>query len=681
MSRALAELRQRLGEGDVVVVVGAGLSMAATKGAATASWRGLIADGLEHSVEFGHPRLSRKFCDIVKQLLEGQEVDLLLAAASIIESRLEAPSGAEWRRWLLETVGRHEVLDEELITEIYKLNVPILTTNYDNLLLHAPERREVAAVSWMHPSKWVDILKGRSKGILHLHGWCEEPESVILGVKSYEAVLRQDAAQEIQRALGRFNTFVFVGFGMGVDDPNLGLLIDWLGRSDTPNHRHYILLLASEARNFESRGSLYPISYGPTHEFLVPFFRDLRKSQTVSFPVASSRDAVEVIADSGEFCESQEGLVPTMIVIPAGEYTMGTLASGRVASEELPAHRVTLNYRFAVSKWPVSFREWDEFERDVGGVLHPRDAGWGRGQRPVINVSWFDVQRYLAWINNLEGIEGTYRLLSEAEWEYVARAGTTTNYWWGDDIVPARANYDEAGHGQTTAVGAYPPSPFGLCDTAGNVWEWVQDPYHPSYEGAPTDGSVWEEGGEKRRVVRGGCWYYDFRYLRSAARLAIDPEVRFNSVGFRIARTIRQAIQESGSYAIISVNSGLAVTNRKKGAIQERWKLLPSQVWRFVRATDESLYYYIQAIDHSGVLTVLRPTTLNSSRIAVRRPELKESQFWILLAEGDGYVIQNLASRKVLDVDGISRKEGAGIIQFSRHGNANQRWWVRPVEH
>ena len=164
--------------------------------------------------------------------------------------------------------------------------------------------------------------------------------------------------------------------------------------------------------------------------------------------------------------------------------------------------------------------------------------GWGRGGRPVINVDWEDAKAFVAWLSVQTGQR--YRLLSEAEWEYACRAGTTTRYWWGDEITPENANYGQ-NVGKTSEVGKYPANPFGLYDMHGNVWEWVEDCWNDSYEGAPDDGSAWTSGDCRRRVLRGGSWDSDPGILRSACRVGIDTDGRYNTVGLRVARTLSRS--------------------------------------------------------------------------------------------------------------------------------------------
>ena len=169
----------------------------------------------------------------------------------------------------------------------------------------------------------------------------------------------------------------------------------------------------------------------------------------------------------------------------------------------------------------------------------PSDEGWGRDRRPVIHVSWMDAKSYVAWLSRMTG--NTYRLLTEAEWEYAARADSETRFSFGDNEMQLEeyAWYGSNSDRKTHPVGMKDANAFGLQDMLGNVYEWVEDPWHDTYEGAPTDGSEWAKDGDKsRRVVRGGSWGNTVRRVRSAFRMFDSPEVRENDRGFRVARTL-----------------------------------------------------------------------------------------------------------------------------------------------
>ena len=229
-----------------------------------------------------------------------------------------------------------------------------------------------------------------------------------------------------------------------------------------------------------------------------------------------------------------------MIFIPAGEFTMGSPAAeqGRDPNEG-PQHRVTIAKPFAVSKYDVTYADWDACV-SVGACPKVTNTGFGRDTRPVINVNWDDAQTYVAWLSKMTG--QPYRLLTEAEWEYAARAGTTTAYYWGDDIGKGNANCNGCGSQwdakQTSPVGSFAANQFGLYDMAGNVLQWSQDCYRGNYDGAPTDGSAWTSGGCSNRVVRGGSWGNSPQLLRSAVRYRGPSVGRSSALGFRVGRTL-----------------------------------------------------------------------------------------------------------------------------------------------
>jgi formylglycine-generating enzyme required for sulfatase activity len=231
---------------------------------------------------------------------------------------------------------------------------------------------------------------------------------------------------------------------------------------------------------------------------------------------------------------------PEMIVIPAGSFMMGSPATekGRYTSED-PQHPVTIARPFAVSKFDVTFADWDACV-SVRGCPQVSDSGFGRGSKPVINVNWDEAQQYVAWFSKMTG--KTYRLLTEAEWEYAARAGTTTAYFWGDEIGKGNANCNGCGsqwdNRQTSPVGSFKPNAFGLYDMHGNVGQWVQDCHHDDYKGAPTDGSAWTSGDCSRGVVRGGSWVDGPQGLRAADRARDAAASRGGSRGFRVGRTL-----------------------------------------------------------------------------------------------------------------------------------------------
>jgi formylglycine-generating enzyme required for sulfatase activity len=199
-----------------------------------------------------------------------------------------------------------------------------------------------------------------------------------------------------------------------------------------------------------------------------------------------------------------------------------------------------------VSKTEVTFDEWETCGLE-GGCAHsrPEDSGWGRGQRPVIYVSYDDAKSYVEWLRQKTG--KAYRLLSEAEWEFAARGGTSTPFAGGDTLAPTQANFDASSlttnkrpgdyQGTTVEVGTFPPNPYGLHDMEGNVFEWVEDCWNKTHAGAPADTSP--RGGDcTRRVAKGGAWYYEADFARPSARISFPKGARHNVIGFRVARPL-----------------------------------------------------------------------------------------------------------------------------------------------
>jgi formylglycine-generating enzyme required for sulfatase activity len=248
---------------------------------------------------------------------------------------------------------------------------------------------------------------------------------------------------------------------------------------------------------------------------------------------------------------------PEMIVLPRGSFWMGS-PDGEGNNSEYPRHQVKIDYPLAVGKYTVT---WDEYELCVAmrGCDKPfGDSGFDRGRKPVINVSWEEAQKYVAWLSRMTG--KPYRLLSESEWEYAARGITSADaphpkYFWGDgdEDICAHANLADKSYSRrysgdavncddkfenTAPVGQFPANAFGLHDMAGNVWQWVEDSWHGNFaDNPPLDGTVWQ-GDLKYRVVRGGSWDNSSGVLRAAARNRLEPDLRNYNLGFRVARVL-----------------------------------------------------------------------------------------------------------------------------------------------
>jgi formylglycine-generating enzyme required for sulfatase activity len=270
-------------------------------------------------------------------------------------------------------------------------------------------------------------------------------------------------------------------------------------------------------------------------------------------PLSRAEECALAPKDSLKECET----CPEMVVVPAGSFLMGAprrdegwasfhdpvgIQLYENPAQDWPQHEVGFKRMFAVGRFAVTFDEWDACVADGGcGGYRPSDMDWGRGRRPVINVAWDDAQAYVAWLSRKSG--KPYRLLSEAEREYVTRAGTTTTFWWGNSISVEQANF--TGGGTTSLiiprlqpVDRFAPNPWGLYQVHGGVWEWVEDCWDEQYPHAPSDGSARRDGRCANRILRGGSWIDDAERLRASRRYVGFHGMRSDDVGFRVARTI-----------------------------------------------------------------------------------------------------------------------------------------------
>jgi len=222
---------------------------------------------------------------------------------------------------------------------------------------------------------------------------------------------------------------------------------------------------------------------------------------------------------------------PEMKTIRGGSFIMGSDDD----VTEKPPHQVSIK-PFAISQYPISVREWNECAAAKACAF----VATGKDDAPTTNVSWSDAKQFVAWLAG--ATRKAYRLPSEAEWEYAARGGTQTKYWWGDQFQPGMANCknctDIAAAEQPIKVGSFKPNPFGLYDMGGGVDQWVEDCWHKNYQGAPSDGSPWVEGSCASHVIRSGSWKNDARYARPANRDSYDTNVRYPTHGFRVALSL-----------------------------------------------------------------------------------------------------------------------------------------------
>lgn len=237
-----------------------------------------------------------------------------------------------------------------------------------------------------------------------------------------------------------------------------------------------------------------------------------------------------------------------MAVIKPANFIMGSPKEElRRDANEGPQRQVSFNYAFEIGKYEVTFNDWNKCV--IGGGCRgyrPDDGSWGKGRRPVINISWNDTQNYLKWLNTVTGLR--YRLPTEAEWEYVARSGGTAPFSTGGSISSSQANFNGEhpyGDGQkgvyrrkTLPVGSFAPNSVGVYDIHGNVYEWVEDCWSPTHAGGPIDGGARLDGDCKYRIMRGGSWVTHGYQMRASKRLRYTKDYRYDDYGFRIARSL-----------------------------------------------------------------------------------------------------------------------------------------------
>jgi hypothetical protein len=299
MSSLIEDLRTQIEKGSVLVVVGAGISVAATRRNALASWTGLLKHGVSRCVDVA-TALPEGWAERVNAQIDSNDPLEMVSAAENISQRLGYPEGGVYRKWLRESVGSLELLEPATIEAIANLNVPIATTNYDGLITKVTGRRPVTWTDRALTQRW---LRNDEEGVLHLHGYWEIPQSVILGVSSYEDILRDEHTQALLKSCLLVRTMLFVGFGAGLADPNFTALLDWdrrvLAQSE---YFHYRLALNKDVaelrRQNPSDQRVFILGYGDTYESLVPFLQGLGCApSTPSIPPSDLQQFTEGRAD------------------------------------------------------------------------------------------------------------------------------------------------------------------------------------------------------------------------------------------------------------------------------------------------------------------------------------------------------------------------------------------------
>jgi formylglycine-generating enzyme required for sulfatase activity len=226
-----------------------------------------------------------------------------------------------------------------------------------------------------------------------------------------------------------------------------------------------------------------------------------------------------------------------LVSLPAGSFTMGNNASD---PSEKPAHQVAIGAPFAIGKYEVTVQQWNACveAKACPQVAQPPNTS---PTAPMRDVSWDDAQQYVKWLARTTG--KPYRLPTEAEWEFAARGGTATRFWWGAQMAAGKASCKDCGQpwaaDRPANTGSFSANPYGLHDTSGSVWEWVSDCWHNNFKDAPADGGAWDQPNCRVRVIRGGSWREGEAYMVASTRFKYDAGVRQSQNGFRVARSLK----------------------------------------------------------------------------------------------------------------------------------------------
>ena len=295
MSGPLDVLRSAIEKGQALVLVGAGVSIGATRGQVVqvgkktfplASWTGLLHHGVTYCEQWVKADLPRGWAKAVRAEINVGDCGSLIGAGTKIEEKLKAPEGL-YITWLQSSVGALKIVDDSVLAAIATLGLPIATTNYDRLLETITSQ---PAVNWTQRHKVQPILRGDAKGIIHLHGDWDDPKSVVLGHRTYAAVERDPHAQAILREIFASRTVLLVGFGGGLSDPNFGPLLKWVAEAfASSTYPHFLLCLEKDLKSLKLDHPIQPLDYGKTHADLAPFLRSLAPSRKGPPPDPSPR--------------------------------------------------------------------------------------------------------------------------------------------------------------------------------------------------------------------------------------------------------------------------------------------------------------------------------------------------------------------------------------------------------
>lgn len=663
------ELRNLTNKGKIAIVMGAGVSASTSPSSKIATWKGLLEHGIKHCTENGTKPLNHSSAQDLQKMLDSDDLDNWLAIATLIERKLGCPSDA-WNKWISKTVGGLEVENPSLIEAIFSINAPILTTNYDTLLSSPALSQTKIPLDWQQ-SNGTSLFERNPQGyVLHLHGNVERPENIIFGIRSYTNISADEGFQSYLKHLSFSYGLLFIGFGSGFDDPNFQPLLEFIAEHGGP-FDNYVLVRSGEESIFDKVKNLNAVAYGDEHKDLPNFIR--------SIPYGTERLVYHSGHMSSEFYEAGDtfkdnSISPEIVFVPRGEF-------------ETSSHKaVYIDEEFGISKFPISVKEWEFFCSERGAKYRKLIGDRNDDNTPVVGVTLDDALAYLDWLSELSGHR--YRLPTENEWEYAARAGTQTNFWWGDDVDAKLANYRDSNNGRVLASNSFNPNPFGIVGQLGNIWEWTADNYHDEQSAdqqARLTNSTNKEGNQFEWVVKGGCFYYDKDSVRPEARLGIERDSVFNSVGFRAVREIPSTIDPNSEYLLAS---GIGAFCLSAQVSKDGFDLCLSSfehdsgnLWRVgnLSGTRQFTLTHVK----TGMILVQPEQKDDYSKpfLVKENNKLKSRSKWSLYKHSGGYIISAFSSNKALDVDGGKVKSQQNVILFERHGNFNQIWNLIDAKH
>ncbi|MEQ6204847.1 SUMF1/EgtB/PvdO family nonheme iron enzyme [Sulfitobacter sp. HNIBRBA2951] len=666
--RIPSDLRKLANNGKLAVVAGAGVSAATAQGNSIATWRGLLEHGIDECTRHGTQKLEAKSANDLKSMLQTDDLDNWLAIATLIERKLGHRSN-EWNMWIRETIGELKVESAALLDAIYSLDAPIVTTNYDTLLSRPGRKRTCIPLDWQQKN-FLQLLQNDPLGyIMHVHGCADRPEHIVFGMRSYTSILNEERLQTFLRNLSLNYGLLFVGFGAGIEDPNFQPFFEFIAKTDSA-YRNYILVKDGDDAKFNSVSNVHAVSFGSQHSDLPNFIRSIPYG-TERLVYNSGHTKSEAYEPKTEFQDNS--ISPTMVHLDSGTFRTDC------------GVEVGISRPFSISKYPITVREWDYFCSEAGPQYRKMIGDLSNPKKPVVGITIPDAVAYTRWLSELTGFN--YRLPSENEWEFAARANSETRFWWGEHPSHDHANFRGGKHSNVLEVGDFPENQFGVAGQLGNTWEWTGDNSFPTRHSQqycrlarPGDG-----GNPEEWVLKGGCFYYGDEKLHPGANITMEADAVFNSVGFRVIREIPSTIEHENEYILASGIGPVCLSvhevagNTSLGVAE--FGHSASNVW-VVERVENTMQISLKHRD-TGLYLVRPDDFADYSSLELREDikGLRKKSKWELVRNPGGFLILASETNKVIDLDGGRTKSQPDVILFEKHGNFNQIWNLVNVKH